>query len=140
MTVNTIALNPQQIAPHYERLASEPLEAGICVAYDSNGKLEVGLGVSPRFVTECGAKVSGGSVDDTYIADELTPYVIPQRGEQVNAKVAAGAGAIAFGENLEVAADGTVQVANTGKVIGTALEAVDNSGGSETKFIKIEVA
>jgi len=79
---------------------------------------------------------------------DRTFYFVSEPGEEVHALVAAAAPAIAIGDALESAGDGTVRKvvaraattsAQTNSIIGIALEAVDNSGGGTPVRIVMEV-
>lgn len=90
-------------------------------------------------------------IDDNYSAADMARFVIAQRGTVVNARVAASAAAIALGDYLESAGNGTVrkhtaQAINesgsatvniqANSVVAIATEAVDNSGGGTAVRIK----
>lgn len=72
--------------------------------------------------------------------DEVT-YVAPAQGDEVVARLAAGAN-VSKGDALEADGDisGALQAQDTGDVIAFAAESVDNSGTSSTAFIQVEVA
>ncbi|MCK5641215.1 MAG: hypothetical protein KAJ19_10470 [Gammaproteobacteria bacterium] len=87
-------------------------------------------------------------IDADYASGETVRYGFFQPGDEVYALVINGTAAILKG--LELASDGAgglVTVTDTadakpldGVVVGTALEAVDNSGGSVPVRIRVEVA
>lgn len=95
-------------------------------------------------------------IDDDYATNSRLQAVIARRGTLIhNARVAAGAAAIAFGDALQSAGDGTVEkhtpqavdeggsatfTSYVNAIVGYALEAVDNSGGGAAVRIKLEVA
>ena len=91
----------------------------------------------------------GRALDDNYADEDQINVYYAHSGDEINALVAASAPAIAVGNTLEAAADGTVIVVTadsaTGNgerdsTIGYAVEAVDNSSGSSAVRIKIEVS
>ncbi len=84
-------------------------------------------------------EIVGRGIDDAYAAGEQVLAIVPQPGSEVNALVGAGAAAIAAGDPLESAGDGTVRKVTTGVVIGYAMEAVDNSAGTSPARIIMEV-
>lgn len=88
-------------------------------------------------------------IDDAYVTGDQVMYGIFKPGEEVYALVAAGAAAIAEGDALESAGDGTLRKQVTSaataenardSVVGYAREAVDNSGGADVARIRVEVA
>lgn len=79
-------------------------------------------------------------VDDAYAAGVQLVYVVFKPGEEVHALVAAAAPAIAEGDALESAGDGTLRKLTDGAVIGYARQAVNNSAGSAAVRIAVEVA
>ena len=87
-------------------------------------------------------------IDAAYASGETTRYAHFQPGDEVNALVINGTAAILQGAELASdGAGGLVTVTDTadakpldGVVVGTALEAVDNSGGGAPVRIRVEVA
>lgn len=93
----------------------------------------------------------GQDIDTACAAGDRIPYFVGRTGDEVRGLVAAGAAAIAKGDPLESAGDGTVKLHSPPSdaagttikhdaIVGYAMEAVDNSGGSEAVRIAIEVA
>lgn len=83
----------------------------------------------------------GKGIDDAYKAGERIRYGSFHAGQEVYAKLAAAATAVAKNIALEAAGDGTVRKqSGVGVIIGYALEAVDNSSGAKEVFIMMEVA
>lgn len=88
----------------------------------------------------------GTDIDDDYAAEDQVVYVVCAPGVEINALVADGTAAIAKGDGLVSAGDGTLVSAGAVtateaqcQVVGVALEAVDNSGGSAPVRILIAV-
>lgn len=90
--------------------------------------------------------IIGGDTATAYASGDNVLYAVTRSGDVVYARVAAGASAIAIGDYVESAGDGTLQKVATAaatadtkraSVIGVALEAVDNSGGSADAWLKI---
>lgn len=81
-----------------------------------------------------------GTIDDTYAVGATVRYGIAHSGQEINGRVAVGAPAIAIGDALESAGDGTLQAFTTGVILGYANEAVDNSAGSVVVRISFNVA
>jgi len=89
-----------------------------------------------------------GEKTTAYASGDIASYCFLSTGMVIQARVAASATAIAFGDRVGAVTGGTV-----GKLtippadltnaqlgyLGIALEAVDNSGGSEEAFIKIRI-
>jgi hypothetical protein len=96
---------------------------------------------------------ASGDIDQAYASGDLVQIEHVGPGCHVLAIVAAGAAAIAIGDNLQSAGDGTLEKATLGSqlttgnytytapgiVLAKALEAVDNSGGSDPVRIKVEI-
>lgn len=92
---------------------------------------------------------NGGTIDDAYAVGETVRFGAFAPGQEAFLRVAAGAAAIAKAAYLQSAGDGTVITLATDaatddtqreSVIGTALEAVDNSGGGAEVFIKVRLS
>ena len=86
---------------------------------------------------------NAGVVDTAYATGDNTHTYAATNGDRIYALVSAGTAAIAAGDLL--ASDGAGGVitatgaAGNSKLIGRALEAVDNSGGGTAVRIKLEV-
>lgn len=89
--------------------------------------------------------MTGDGIDVAYATGDevLLAYLRP--GDMFNGLVAAGASAIADGNYLESAGDGTLRVVSTSAatadteragIVAQAMEAVDNSGGGSAVRIK----
>lgn len=90
-------------------------------------------------------------IDDAYAEGDQLVYVVFKPGEEVLALVAAAATAIAEGDPLESAGDGTLRkhtpveasdgvTINTSVIVAYARQAVDNSAGDKAVRIAVEVA
>ncbi|MCK4623301.1 MAG: hypothetical protein KAT62_13935 [Desulfuromonadales bacterium] len=91
----------------------------------------------------------GGTIDDIYAVGAGVRYGAAHSGQLVSALVAAGALAIADGDALESAGNGTLRkavadaatdTAQRDSIVGYAVEAVDNSGGGSSVRIQVRVA
>ncbi len=91
----------------------------------------------------------GKTIDDAYAVASLVRYGAFSTGQKVFGRVAVGSVAIVKGDDLQSNGDGTVEKLVTdsatddtqrNSIVGTALEAIDNSGGSVEVFIKLRVA
>lgn len=91
----------------------------------------------------------GLGIDDAYAIGDRVLYGVFHSGEEVYARVAAGATAITKGAPLESAGDGTLRIQSTdaatdnterNSVVAYALEDVDNSGGGTATRIRAEIA
>jgi len=105
-------------------------------------------GNSQRLVALANTSV-GGLITDTYAVGERVRFGAFQSGQKAYLKVAVGTAAILQGASLQSVGDGTVETlavaaattqAQRESVIGTALEAIDNSAGSAELFIKVRMA
>lgn len=91
-----------------------------------------------HFAKEFG--MTGRGLDDAYAEDDQVIFCTYYPGSGVYALVAAGAEAIAEGDLLASAGDGTLAVAGADEVaVAQALEAVDNSAGEDSVRIRVEV-
>lgn len=102
------------------------------------------LGVSPTFALNqsmlnkgCGLPAPGVATDN-YAINDLVEAVIAKPGTTIWALVATAAPAIAIGDKLESAGDGTMRKFTTGTPIALALEALTNTSGSNAR-LKLEV-
>ena len=93
-------------------------------------------------------EIFGSDVNTAYAVNDRVLYTVLPPGAEVYARVAAGATAIAVGDFLESAGDGTLRrvatsastsQAQRASVVAQALEAVDNSGGASEAFIKVQI-
>jgi len=95
---------------------------------------------------------TGKGIDDDYAADDHVEYVTARTGVEVYALLAAGE-SVTVDDPLESAGNGKLalhtgsddadttatQTYYDGAVVGHALEAVDNSGGSNPVRVRVEV-
>lgn len=139
MSDNTILITQNSPAIIKEAPADNSFFPGNLVTYTATGKIDAGGDTlaSVRVATENIA--AQGTVDRAYERNETASFATPQRGEEVLLRVAPGTLAIAAYAGLEGLADGTVQTLAVGTQLAIALEAVDNSGGGSSVFIKAEV-
>ena len=91
----------------------------------------------------------GGNIDDAYPVGSNVRYGAAHSGQEVYGRVAAAAPAIVIGDDLESAGDGTLRKVVTdtatddtqrNSIVGSAIEAVDNSGGGTVVRIRVRVA
>jgi urocanate hydratase len=93
---------------------------------------------SPSFAVE--NDLVGGDISDDYAIGNDVIYRTFAAGSAVYALAHAGGAAIAANALLKSGGDGTLELASTDEVaVARALEAVDNSGGSDPVRIKVEV-
>lgn len=102
------------------------------------------LGVSPTFALNqsmlnkgCGLPAPGVA-GDNYAIGDLVEAVIGKPGTTIWSLVATAAPAIAIGDKLESAGDGTLRKYTTGTPIAIALEALTNTSGANAR-LKVEV-
>lgn len=101
------------------------------------------LGVSPTFalnqsMLNKGVGLPSGVAADNYAIGDLVEAVIGKSGTTIWALVATAAPAIAIGDKLESAGDGTVRKFTTGTPIALALEALTNVSGANAR-LRLEV-
>lgn len=137
-----------------EAKAASALYPGDLIYMNSNGEVAVhataGGNARPMFAREYSE--IGDDIAEQYAADDQVVYYVNRAGDEVFARVAAGASAIVIGDPLESAGDGTLRKADAkidasatttyyeDNIVGYAMEAVDNSEGAAETFIHIEVA
>lgn len=138
--------------------AAQSILPGMLVDYDASGDLIVHAGAggnaAKRFAVSDPTATGSPPTATAYTAGVRAKYRVAGRGETVEAKLASDAAAIVIGNPVESAGDGTVRVHTaqldtdgvgtpaipTDRVVGWAVEAVDNSGAGTTTHIQIEVA
>lgn len=93
---------------------------------------------APSFAQEYG--MTGRGIADDYAIGDQIVYKTYAAGSGVYALAHAGGAAIAANAYLKSAGDGTLELAGDDEVVvAQALEAVDNSGGSDPVRIKVEI-
>lgn len=81
---------------------------------------------------------SGSTIDTAYsVAGEAVPYIIPLRGDHLYMFLKTGNN-VAAGALLEAAGAGNLQAVSTGAALFRALEALNNTSGSDAR-IRVEV-
>lgn len=102
------------------------------------------IGVSKTFALNqsmlgkgCGLP-SPGVAGDAYAVADLVEALIARAGATIWALVATSAPAIAIGDKLESAGDGTLRKYTSGTPIAIAMEALTNTSGANSR-LKIEV-
>ncbi len=80
---------------------------------------------------------AGGSISDTYAVGDNVPYMANRPGDQVYAFLATGNDA-SVGDFLESDGNGALQVSTSQAVVCKAVEALNNTSGSNSR-IKVEV-
>ena len=138
---NTILLKTRPVVLNKEKAAAATITPGDFVELTSSDtyQRQSTLGADDAKLIAIEYDLQAGSIDDDYSATDnvLTASLLP--GDEVNTFVAASAAAIVIGDKVEFDATGGVKILAAGTVIGTALEAVDNSGGGSKARIKIEI-
>ena len=106
-----------------------------------------GLNAQKLFALENVADAKG--IADTYADNDTVRAVYSQRGDLINAALAASAIAIVIGDALESSGDGFLRkatadaatdTAQRDSIVAYAAEAVDNSSGGSGTRIQVEVA
>lgn len=135
----TIILVGKELCLVKELVAAGTITPGHLLAINSAGKYVVhptaGLRVPAIFADA--ADFNGKGIDDNYVANDNVVAWVCNSGVEVNGIVAAAAPAIAVGDYLASAGDGTLKKTVTpAEYIAQALEAVDNSAGGAAVRIK----
>jgi hypothetical protein len=82
----------------------------------------------------------GKEISETYSSTDMIRYGCFSSGQEVYARLPASAAVIVIGDALSFSTGGTVKKrTGTEKVIGFALEAVDNHSGTSEVFISMEI-
>lgn len=140
-----------------EAIASGSITPGMLIALDTAGKVKAhatagGIAANAfAFENELtnydGHSGTNHTIDTAYASGDNVYYGVCSSGAEVYALVADGASAIVKGDYLTSAGDGTLKKAGAGTpgttfpdhAIAVALEAVDNSAGSDNARIIVEV-
>jgi len=149
-TPRTILLNGKEFATMKELIAGGAITPGHLVQISSAGKWVVHNTAKGRALKAFADAytLTGKDIDTAYANNDWALAWIVKPGSEVNALVAAGAAAIAVGDQLESAGDGTLRKLTadntTGPVFGgypiaIALAAVDNSGGGSAVRLQVMV-
>ena len=81
----------------------------------------------------------GKDIDAAYVSGERFAMMYPERGAEGYCLLAAAATAVVVGSLLQYGAGGTVALRTaTNRIIGQALEAVDNSAGGAAVRLRVE--
>lgn len=152
MAQDTVFQGPHHVDPvRREYTASEAITPGEMVEFGGSNDIQkhstAGGNARKAFALE--NDLIGNSISDDYSSGDTVQVGVMPRGAQVQALLPTGGTEvnISKGQALESSGDGTLQAwgtnADSGEhdnLIGYALEAVDNSGGSSEARIEIEVA
>jgi hypothetical protein len=135
-----------------EAEAGGTITPGHLIAFNSTGKFVVHatalVKAAPIFAVEndvpTTSQLAGTdpspSIDTNYVSGDFVQGEVCHPGVEINALVAAAAPAIAVGDLLESAGNGTLRKFTTGIVVGVALEALDNSGGGSAARLRVMTA
>lgn len=147
-TPKTIVLKGDGL--YKEALAGGTITPGHLVTRNASSAFVVGpaagLNAFAMFALE--DELQGKDITDNYVSGDLVVAVMPMRGSEIYALVAASAAAVVVGDELESAGDGTVRKAaavavaqnNLRRIVARAVEAVDNSANAAGPVrIKIEI-
>lgn len=143
--VETILLNETDGIEYQTRGASAAITPGELVEYDGADGAQAhstdGGVAKPRFALE--ADRWGKTIDDDILADEEVTIAHGKPGTRFYAFLAAGEN-VAADDALVSAGNGALRAYDEaggdtgGNIIGTAYEAVDNSGGADPVRIRVE--
>jgi hypothetical protein len=124
-----------------EAPAAGAITPGHLIAYNSSGSFVVHgtAAVSTPRIFAVENDLIGNGIDVPYASGDYVQAEQLHGGCDVYGLVAAGAAAIARGDKLESAGNGTMRKLAAGIAIGEALEAVDNSGGGAAARLKLTV-
>ena len=138
---NTILLKGREWATQLERVAAGTITPGMLVEVTTADKLQAqsttSVAVLKAFALE--DDMNGKEISDNYVADDYVQSAILCSGAEVLAFLAAGGTAVAIGNMLEAAGDGSLKKFSAGVVVAQALEALDNSGGGSMARLKVRI-
>lgn len=138
---NTIALKGdilQRVTK--EAVASAAIAPGNIATLNASGEiLKETSAATPRLLVVLEQNWTGGTIQDAFAAADTVVYKNVTPGDEVNLRVASGTAVITAGDKVEVLAGGVV-TQSSGKIIGYALETLDNSGGASDEFLAVEIA
>jgi hypothetical protein len=152
-TPHTILLKGRGIRK--EAVAGGTITPGHLLTINSSGKLVVHATAkgkaAPLFAVE--NDLEGKEIDDNYVANDFVQSEYLYCGMEAYALVAAGASSIAVGDLLESAGDGTLRkrtaesqlttgnytFTSGGNAVAQALDALDNSGGSDPARLRVVI-
>lgn len=124
----------------YEALAGAAITPGMLIAKNATGAVIPHAGgtaaAAPLFAREM--DLAGGTIDDAYETGDTVVYHHAQRGDRIYAFLA-DEGTSAIGGLLESAGGGALRPVTTGVPVATALELVNNVGGTGPVRLKVEV-
>jgi hypothetical protein len=144
MATNTIVLKGDLRLRHEEFRAGGTIRPGHNLIINSSNAVvvnNVAAGAGSTAFSNFFAKedaLQGKTVDDAYASSDLVPVHMAHAGDKIQGRVAAAAVAIVVGDRLVSNGDGCVKKAAdavTGRTIGIAAEAVDNSAGGSEAFV-----
>ena len=151
-SANTILIEPadgQQVVR--EKLAGDTILPGMLLENASAGTVvsHVGAGLNAQKLFALENVANGGGIADAYASGQTVRALYAQRGDLINAALAASAIAIVIGDALESSGDGYLRKASADAatdtaqrdaIVAYAAEAVDNSSGGAGTRIQVEVA
>lgn len=130
-----------------EKIASEALKPGHFVEVVSTGKIQkqsVEGGSVPALIAIEDKLRGNRDIFAAYEADDVVPVIYALPGDVVQARIAAGADAIAKGDALVYDGTGCLKKASDPSyethVVAIADEAVDNSEGEEEVLLPVRIA
>ena len=149
---NTILVEPANgLTVVREKLAGDAITPGMLLQNAAAGTFvtHVGAGLNAQKLFALENVARAGGIADAYVVGETVRALYAQRGDLINAALAASATAIVIGDALESSGDGYLRkatadaatdTAQRDAIVAYAAEAVDNSGGGAGVRIQVEVA
>ena len=140
VTPRTILLKGRGIRD--ERVAQAAILPGQLLLLRSDGQFQVhnGAGAFAPATFALENELFGLGVDDTYNANDLVQAEMCGPPQWVLARLPASASAVNIGDLLQSNGDGNLtKVSGTNTPIAQALDAVNNSAGATTAFIRVRI-
>ena len=133
-----------------EAVASEAITPGHLIEFGGSNDVQKHstAGGNARKVFAREQDYIGQDIDAACAAGDRIPYLSARQGDEVRALLGSGTSEYNIGKGDALESDGTGKLQKHGtaatgdshNLVGFAMEAVDNSGGSEAVRITIEVA
>lgn len=137
----TVLLKGQLGEKREEARAAEAISPGHLLELLSNGKIQKNDKVAGniQILVALEDPYQSRTVDVDYAIDDLVSYHVAKPGDKVYLRIAAGAGALVYGDSVEPIANGLVQKLAAGVRIGIVELAIDNSGGATVEWVQVRI-
>lgn len=141
MAKNTIILKGDPLRK--EAIAGGAILPGDLITFDATGDVIVNATAADADAQRMVAvenDLRGDDIATAYAEDDQVQYVVPRQGDELYMWIEANNAAVLKGAALESASGGDLQTYTSGRIVGFAAEAVDNSGGGTHARIQVEIA